>query len=407
MDNHYGGVIWTNHALDRLRERGIRQGDAWATWRNPEHSKKGTISGSWVYYRNYEGTQIEVVAKQNERKVWLILSVWSRTVTENHKKPQSFLNFIMKKLFSAFGLNADMSSNVMKRKLGKWPPARWASRPGGFWTIIIIILLVTWRVAIWANKTTKIQVTQVSRGELVESVSTSGSIKADQYSQLTFPSGGLISWVGVKIGQKVVKGQAIAQLDTISLNATYQQALNNYRNYQATADNVLDTLKGHDADESFTQRATRTTAEVNRDNAYSATLATQDNLRNAMIFAPFAGIVDTVSPSSSGINVTPGAANYTVVNPDSVYFDAEVTETDIPRVAVGQTVSIKLDAYPADSYQGTVTNIGMVAFTSSTGGNAYHIRISLPENTNMKFKIGMGGDIEIIFNKIENVLKVP
>lgn len=284
----------------------------------------------------------------------------------------------------------------MKKKLGKWP-----------WVILAILLIMVWRIVASVGKTTKVQVTQVSRGELVESVSTSGSIKADQYSQLTFPSGGLISWVGVKIGQKVVKGQAIAQLDTISLNAAYQQALNNYRNYQATADNVLDTLKGHDADESFTQRATRTTAEVNRDNAYSATLAARDNLRNAMIFAPFAGIVDTVSPSSSGINVTPGAANYTVVNPDSVYFDAEVTETDLPRVAVGQTVSIKLDAYPADSYQGTVTNIGMVAFTSSTGGNAYHIRISLPENTNMKFKIGMGGDIEITFNKIENVLKVP
>jgi hypothetical protein len=78
MDRNFGGVIWTNHAFDRMRERGIKQGDAWATWRNPEHSKKGTVSGSWVYYRNYGGTQIEVVAKQNEKKEWIILSVWSR-----------------------------------------------------------------------------------------------------------------------------------------------------------------------------------------------------------------------------------------------------------------------------------------------------------------------------------------
>ncbi|KKQ44128.1 MAG: hypothetical protein US62_C0032G0012 [Candidatus Woesebacteria bacterium GW2011_GWA1_37_8] len=32
MDKNYGGVIWTNHALSRLRERGISQGDAWATF---------------------------------------------------------------------------------------------------------------------------------------------------------------------------------------------------------------------------------------------------------------------------------------------------------------------------------------------------------------------------------------
>lgn len=284
----------------------------------------------------------------------------------------------------------------IRKRTGKW-----------FWVVLAVLLIVIWRIIGSANKTIKVQVTQVTRGELVESVSTSGSIKADQYSQLTFPSGGLVSWVGVKVGQKVVKGQAIAQLDTISLNAAYQQALGNYRNYQAIADNVLDTLKGHDTDESFAQKATRTTAEVSRDNAYNAVLAAQNNLRNAIIFAPFAGIIDSVNPSSPGISILPGSANYTLVNPNSVYFDAEVGETDLPRVNVGQAVNIKLDAYPEDNYLGKVINIGMVAFTSSTGGNAYHVRISLPDNLDAKLKIGMGGDIEIIFNKIENSLKVP
>lgn len=99
MDNHFGGVIWTNHALDRLRERGIKQGDAWATWRNPQETRKGK-SGNWVYYRNYDSTQIEVVAKQNEKGEWLILSVWSKPVYSertNHK--ESFLEFIFRKLF--------------------------------------------------------------------------------------------------------------------------------------------------------------------------------------------------------------------------------------------------------------------------------------------------------------------
>jgi hypothetical protein len=98
MDNHFGGVIWTNHALDRLRERGIKQGDAWATWRNPRTSKKGTVAGSWVYYRNYNGTQIEVVAKQNEKREWIILSVWSRSGQAKTPKSiwRSLYNFIFK-----------------------------------------------------------------------------------------------------------------------------------------------------------------------------------------------------------------------------------------------------------------------------------------------------------------------
>jgi len=99
MDNHYGGVIWTNHALQRLRERGIKQGDAWATWRNPEQSRKGTSPGSWVYFRNYGRDQIEVVAKQNEKREWLILSVWSRPVQFGYKQPDSIWKIIFKKLF--------------------------------------------------------------------------------------------------------------------------------------------------------------------------------------------------------------------------------------------------------------------------------------------------------------------
>ena len=107
MDHHFGGIIWTNHALDRLRERNIKQGDAWATWRNPQESKKGSSPGSWVYHRNYGSTQIEVVAKKLERASgpeglrpggWVILSVWSRSVTEKPKKTPLLL-LILKKIF--------------------------------------------------------------------------------------------------------------------------------------------------------------------------------------------------------------------------------------------------------------------------------------------------------------------
>ncbi len=83
VDKNFGGVVWTDHAIDRMRERGIKQGDAWATWNRPEKSKKGA-SGNWVYYRNWNGTQIEIVAKQEVDKIgkkkWIILSVWSSKV---------------------------------------------------------------------------------------------------------------------------------------------------------------------------------------------------------------------------------------------------------------------------------------------------------------------------------------
>lgn len=80
MDNKFGGVIWTNHALQRLKERNITQSDAWATFRRPEQSRYAKSKGAWVYYKTYGAEKIEVVAKKNEKGEWLILSVWSRPV---------------------------------------------------------------------------------------------------------------------------------------------------------------------------------------------------------------------------------------------------------------------------------------------------------------------------------------
>ena len=79
-DKFFGKVIWTNHALAKLKERGIKQGDAWATWRRPDQSEYAKTKGAWVYYRTYGNQKIEVVAKQNEKRQWVILSVWSKMV---------------------------------------------------------------------------------------------------------------------------------------------------------------------------------------------------------------------------------------------------------------------------------------------------------------------------------------
>lgn len=100
MDPHFGGVNWTNHAIARMHERGIKQGDAWATWRNPEQSRKGKLPGVWIYYRTYGSEKIEVVAEQDERKRWVIISVWSRPIySKNGSKPASFWIKFIRSIF--------------------------------------------------------------------------------------------------------------------------------------------------------------------------------------------------------------------------------------------------------------------------------------------------------------------
>lgn len=106
MKRDFGGVVWTNHALQRLSERKISQSDAWATWRNPDQSRFATAKGAWIYYKTYGSQQIEVVAKQNDKKEWIILSVWSRPVDQGHQygghshpgKPKSLWQLIKEAL---------------------------------------------------------------------------------------------------------------------------------------------------------------------------------------------------------------------------------------------------------------------------------------------------------------------
>ena len=93
MQNDLGGVIWTNHALSRMHERGIKQGDAWATFQRPDTSRYAKTKKTYVYYRTWGNVRIGVVAKKNERKEWVILSVWSKPTKET-KKNRSLLGFL-------------------------------------------------------------------------------------------------------------------------------------------------------------------------------------------------------------------------------------------------------------------------------------------------------------------------
>jgi len=83
----YKELVFTNHALDRLKERKVEPGEAWATWRRPDKRYYAATKQAWVFQRNWRHRQIEVVAKQNEHRDWIVLSVWSNYVT--YKKPKS------------------------------------------------------------------------------------------------------------------------------------------------------------------------------------------------------------------------------------------------------------------------------------------------------------------------------
>lgn len=82
--------------------------------------------------------------------------------------------------------------------------------------------------------------------------------------------------------------------------------------------------------------------------------------RAAAITAPFAGTVTQVT-AVPGQMVTPGLPLADVVDTAHPFVVANINETAIRHVAVGETVDIYVDAYPNLSLQGTIASIGMAA----------------------------------------------
>ena len=75
-DQHYKGVIWTNHAIERLKQRRLDQATAWKAFQYPDVSLKGKQSGTIEYQKRFGKSLVTIIATKNEKKKWIILSCW-------------------------------------------------------------------------------------------------------------------------------------------------------------------------------------------------------------------------------------------------------------------------------------------------------------------------------------------
>jgi len=166
-------------------------------------------------------------------------------------------------------------------------------------------------------------------------------------------------------------------------------------------------LQGKETTETFADIDTRTASEVARDNAYRTFVIAQKNLSNSSLVAPFDGVLNYNNGTSIGKYTNSLTPTFTMVDPKSVYFSAEVNELDIGKVKKGTPVKLEIDAHPGVVFDEAVTAVGYVNTFTSTGGTAYRIRISLPENQQNMFRVGMNGDAELILSKQANTISIP
>ncbi len=95
QQQYYGGVIWTNHALERLGQRGLTQDLAYQTFKHADLSfpaKQGGIE----YQKKVGASKITIIAKQNEKREWIIISCWIDPPlrgTEDYNKQEAYRKY--------------------------------------------------------------------------------------------------------------------------------------------------------------------------------------------------------------------------------------------------------------------------------------------------------------------------
>lgn len=279
------------------------------------------------------------------------------------------------------------------------------------WFRIVLIVFVAVLIAVGVSRSKNKKATDqtmVQRGHISDELVLTGTVEAEEHVILYFPTAGKIAGVYVKEGDWVKKGQALTSLDKTVLNSTYQQALNNYRNYQAAAENVLDQVKDHSADETYAQKATRTAAEVARDNAYDAVKAAEYNLRNATILAPFDGFVTFLPFPNPGVNVIMTDAQVELLDPESIYFSVDADQNEVVSIKEGMQVIVVLDSERDRNLSGIVT---FVSYSPKSGeaSTLYEVKISFNEGTLSDFspRLGMSGDAKFILSEKDDALFVP
>jgi membrane fusion protein (multidrug efflux system) len=125
-------------------------------------------------------------------------------------------------------------------------------------------------------------------------------------------------------------------------------------------------------------------------------------LDKAHIAAPFAGIVG-LRKVSAGEYITAGQPLVNLEAIDPVKADFRVPEKFLPAIRVGQTIRIKVDAFPEDSFEGKVYAIDPRLDVS---GRSLLVRAVVP-NTDQRLRPGLFARVTVLLELKEAALSVP
>jgi len=130
----------------------------------------------------------------------------------------------------------------------------------------------------------------------------------------------------------------------------------------------------------------------------------QANLQGARIIAPISGVV-TELDAKIGQLATPGTPLVSIIGNGGFQVEAGVSETDVGKLAVGNIVTMTLDAFPKETFTGSVFYIAP-AQTDTQGVISYLTKIAF-DKPDSRIKSGLTANIDIQTRRHDSVLILP
>jgi len=285
--------------------------------------------------------------------------------------------------------------------------------------LILVIFVI---VAILNNqeKLIPVSIEKIEKGKIISIVTANGTVEAEKNVDISADIMGRIIDLPVVEGQYVNKGDLLVDIDKTEQQTdvaqakallaaavvTQEQAQIEYDRISQLWDGKLTSKAEYDLGKTELDQAKASVAQYQAylDNAI-------DQLSKCIIKAPIAGTITTLN-SEEGENVIVGTMNnagtviMVISDLSKIVVKADVDETDIARLKLGQEVKITLDAFPDTTFAGTVTEIGNAALSSSDNVTNFEVTVLIVDQV-PDIKPGMNATVDITTDTREDVMKVP
>lgn len=284
-------------------------------------------------------------------------------------------------------------------------------------TVVVIIAVAAWALSGEKEKEEiNFKQEKVSLQTLQNSVTATGTIEAVTSVTVGTQVSGIVNKLYVDYNSQVKKGQVIAELDKTNLlselntakaNMASAQSQLNYQNANMKRYQTLYKKGLVSADDYENALLTYRQAKEQVATAKEQVQRAQTNLGYATITSPIDGTVisksveegQTVAASFNTPELFTIAKDLT-----NMQVVADVDEADIGAVKEGDRVTFTVDAYPDDTFEGTVKQVRLQA-TTTNNVVTYEVVISA-QNADLKLKPGLTANVTIYTQERAGVLAV-